>query len=130
MYSSITPKILVNPTNKTTRIHKLQIYPKGNGLSPYSPGVNVLLVGADARSELHYITCCQLSDRVDDIRLESTIINTAAIWLSPENGEWDIHKIVLTEKDSVNTFMIDDTIGTKEIPAIAVERYTPRDPPG
>jgi hypothetical protein len=125
MNSRITPKVLVNPTNKPTRIHKMQVYPKGDGLSPYSPGVRVLLVDSDARSELHYITRHQLSDRVDDIRLESTIINTTAIWLSPENGEWNIHKILITEEDGVNTFMIDDMIGTTETPAIAVERYTP-----
>lgn len=119
MHFGTIPKTLVDPKMLPIKTHRLKVITKGKGVCPFSTGANLLLVDEDARSELHYI---RITD-VHDIRIESSMKNTASIWLAPDDGEWELERLLITDESSTKTFLVNATIGTDATPAIALGQH-------
>lgn len=54
----------------------------------------------------------------DDVDLE----NISYLWISPEEGEWDLHSVVL-EGESSKKFVNEAVIGTDAVPCAVLEPY-------
>ena len=97
------PKFISKPS-----VCNVRFISNAKGLSPYTTGIHFAMLDENAHVSLHYIPRYESmfqENSVDDIQVNSSIINATTLWIAPnDDGTWDLKNVIVSNSFGDATF--------------------------